>query len=119
MFKKFAFVAAGLVTLLVGSAALSQEQQGTQPQNSPMYFTRSACDIAPVMMDLLVNKYREELLFTGNGMTFDARTGQPMKGGLFFFTNQDTGSFSVVQVFADGIGCMLMNGTNFTPYLGD
>ena len=101
--------------LVVPTIALAQT---TEPQQLPTYFTRMPCDSAPKMIRLVADQYKEELLFIGNGMTFEARTGSPVTGGMMFFTNQDTGSFSIIQVFADGIGCMVMNGTSFEPWTG-
>jgi len=111
---KLTAVAFFLLAVVFGAQSIAQE---TQPQER-FYFTRSACDYAPEMMTLVTEKYGEELLFFGDGVTFEARSGQMMTGGLFFFTNQDTGTFSVMQIFGDGIGCMLMTGKNFAPYSG-
>ena len=66
-----------------------------------------------------IKKYKEELLFSGTGLTFSAQTGQPYNGGMFFFTNQDTGSWTLLQAFGDGMACMIMNGKNFRPYTGE
>lgn len=66
-----------------------------------------------------IKKYKEELLFSGTGLTFSAQTGQPYNGGMFFFTNQDTGSWTLLQAFGDGMACMIFNGKNFEPYVGD
>ena len=65
-----------------------------------------------------MKKYKEELLFTGNGMTFSAKTGQPFRGGMMFFVNQDTGTWSMLQLFGDGMSCMIMNGRDFEPFAG-
>ena len=83
----------------------------------PGLFTIHPCDKAETMFELITGKYQEQLLFTGDGMTFSPQQ-TPYQGGMLFFTNQDTGSFSVVMVFRDGIACMMMNGRKFTPYLG-
>jgi hypothetical protein len=116
MFKKLAFVVAGLVTFFIGSVVAAQE--GAQPQQLPHLLTRSACDIAPNMLTLIKERYGEDLLFMGEGMTFEARSGQAMNGGMMFFVNQETGTWSVLQLFGDGVACMLMNGRNFMPYGG-
>ncbi len=63
-------------------------------------------------------KYKEEMLFTGNGLQFSASNGQPYTGGMFFFTNQDTGSWTMLSVYADGMACMIANGKDFAPYVG-
>ena len=65
-----------------------------------------------------VKKYREEMLFHGTGLTFSPQN-QVYNGGMFFFTNQDTGSWTVLQIFPDGMACMIMNGKNFQPYTGE
>lgn len=65
-----------------------------------------------------VMKYKEELLFNGTGLTFSPQN-QPYNGAMLFFTNQDTGSWTLLQVFPDGMACMIMNGKNFQPYMGD
>ena len=65
-----------------------------------------------------IKKYREEMLFQGTGLTFSPQN-QVYNGGMFFFTNQETGSWTILQVFPDGMACMIMNGKNFQPYTGD
>lgn len=34
-----------------------------------------------------------------------------------FATNQDTGTWSIVQVYQDGTSCLMATGTAFTPYV--
>ena len=63
-------------------------------------------------------KYKEEMLFTGDGLQFSAANGQPYTGGTFFFTNQDTGTWTMISVYGDGMACMVANGRNFAPYIG-
>ena len=63
-------------------------------------------------------KYGESMLFTGTGMQFGAQGNQPFRGGMFFFTNQDTGSWTMLQLYADGTACMVANGRDFKPYSG-
>lgn len=65
-----------------------------------------------------IKKYKEEMLFHGTGLTFSPQN-QVYNGGMFFFTNQETGSWTILQVFPDGMACMIFNGKNFQPYLGD
>lgn len=103
-----------LLAVMFGSFSQAQEQQ---PPN-PMYFMRAACDTSQKMVDLVTTQYKEEILFIGEGMTFEARSGRAFTGGLIFTTNQDSGTWSVIQLFGDGIACMIMNGNNFTPYDG-
>ena len=88
-----------------------------QAQGKAGLYTMAPCDKVDTMFDLVSEKYNEELLFIGNGMIFSPQQ-MPYRGGMFFFTNQETGSFSIVQVFQDGMACMIMNGRNFAPYSG-
>lgn len=88
-----------------------------QTQQSPAVVLRQPCDRADKMFET-IKRYEEHLLFTGEGLTFGLQ-GQPYNGGMFFFTNQETGSWTILQVFKDGMACMIFNGKNFAPYSGD
>ena len=70
-------------------------------------------------MENIAKKHGEQLLFMGEGYTFQAGTGRPYLGGMAFFVDQEKGNWTVFQVYGDGIACMLFNGTKFKPYSGD
>ena len=80
-------------------------------------FLKAPCGTIPEMT-AQIQKYTESLLFHGTGLTFSPQN-VPYRGGMMFFVNQDTGSWTVLQVFQDGIACMIFNGTVFKPYDGD
>ena len=80
-------------------------------------FLKAPCGTVAEMTNT-IEKYKEEMLFHGTGLTFSPQN-QIYNGGMFFFTNQDTGSWTVLQVFPDGMACMIFNGKNFQPYTGD
>ena len=106
------------VTMAGMTASLAQAQESKTPEGEkPTIFTRAPCDPLPNMIETIA-KYKEDLLFIGDGMTFSAKTGQPHNGGMMFFVNQDTGTWSMLQLFADGMSCMIMNGKRFEPYTG-
>lgn len=63
-------------------------------------------------------KYKEAMLFTGDGQQMSTQSGKMFTGGMFFFVNQDTGSFTVANVYQDGMACIMAVGKNFTPYTG-
>ena len=69
-------------------------------------------------MQASIMKYSEYLLFTGAGLTFSPQ-GQPYNGAMMFFVNQETGTWTVLQAYGDGMACMIFNGKEFTPYSGD
>lgn len=107
------------VILTIASLGVAYAQDGKNPIGDiPTIFTRSPCDTTQKMTET-IDKYNEPLLFIGNGLTFSANTGQPQRGGLAFYVNQDTGTWTALQLFGDGMACMIMNGTNFAPYTGD
>lgn len=99
-----------LVALSYGSA-IAQE---TQPKFLPL---RAPCENL-VNMANTVATYGEELLFIGQGMSFSGPTGQPFTGGMMFFVNQETGTWTMLQLFGDGMACILFNGGEFVPYTG-
>ena len=62
-----------------------------------------------------VQKYGETPLFVGNALQFGLDQTS-YRGSAMFFVNQDTGSWSLVSVYQNGIVCMVAVGTNFEPY---
>ena len=92
--------------------------KGVAPgSQTPALLLKQPCDRADKMFDT-IKKYQELMLFTGEGLTFGVQN-QVYNGGMFFFVNQDTGSWTMLQVYKDGMACMIFNGKNFEPYLGD
>lgn len=80
-------------------------------------FLKAPCGKFEDMRNTII-RYKEELLFNGTGLTFSPQN-KVYNGVMMFFTNQDTGSWTLLQVFSDGMSCMIMNGKNFQPYMGD
>ena len=113
--------------IMIVTPAVSQQKQPEyppehreqleEPNTQKRFITTQPCDLFPKMLEI-VKGYNEELLFTGEGMTFAASSGQGFMGGMMFFTNQDTGTWSMLQVYGDGTACLVMNGRNFSPYGG-
>ena len=106
----------------------NNKDENTVPDNLPKtlppntnqslgVFLKAPCGTFEEMRGTVM-KYKEELLFNGTGLTFSPQN-QPYNGAMLFFTNQDTGSWTLLQVFPDGMACMIMNGKNFQPYMGD
>ena len=61
---------------------------------------------------------REEyLLFTGTGAVFGVE-GRAYGGGMLMFSNQTTGTWTLVQQMSKGFACMITSGENFRPYTG-
>ena len=100
-----------IVLIFMVSSASTQELKGKT------FITKQPC--APVV-DMLRTpaKYGEKMLFTGEGVQFSAADGRPYDGGAFFFVNRDTGTWTLISVYGDGIACLVANGKNFEPYVG-
>ena len=92
---------------------------GTATAQTPdkLLLLQAPCSPFPVMIET-AKKYGEKPLFIGRGMTFSAGKGQPYTGGMFFTVNQDSEkrNWTLFQVFADGMTCMIFNGNQFEPY---
>ena len=109
----FASVATASMTSNI--TAFAQDNGNTNTAKS--FIVKQPCDVLPVMLEV-IKGYNEELLFMGEGMSFAAPTGQGFMGGMMFFTNQATGTWSMLQLYGDGTACLVINGRNFAPYGG-
>lgn len=108
-----------IVSLLTVSSASTQETPMPPPGNgNKTFITRQPCAPFTEMLKTPA-QYQEQMLFTGNGLQFSAADGRPYTGGAFFFVNQDTGTWTLISVYGDGIACMIANGRDFAPYTGD
>ena len=101
---------AALIVALFATTAIAQEQE-------KFIATQAPC-ASWIEMNKLATKHGEQPLFTGEGLTFQAGTGQVMRGGMLFTVDQDQGNWTVFQIFADGNACMLFNGSKFKPWSG-
>tara|TARA_B110000046_G_scaffold6837_1_gene7190 strand:- start:3009 stop:3464 length:456 start_codon:yes stop_codon:yes gene_type:complete len=100
----------------VGDAIPIPKTVDPQTNQSAAVLLKQPCDRADKMFAVL-KQHRELLLFTGEGVTFGMQ-GQPYNGALMFFINQDTGSWTALQVYKDNMACMIFNGKQFQPYTG-
>ena len=100
------------ISLLATTAFAQEQNQGKR------FITTQACDPVAKMSDIVMNKYGEMPLFQGEGIQFAAPTGQPYNSAMMFFVNQDSGTWSLVSLYADGTACMVANGRDFEPYSG-
>ena len=95
-----------LLLLLIPSMAPAQQIYSVAP-----------CDTNLNVFKLLADK-KEALLFTGNGLMMLSPNYRYYEGTTMLFANQDTGEYSVVQVWPDNRACLLLHGRNFEPYGG-
>jgi len=77
------------------------------------------CDNDPSNLFKLVQNetYDEQPFASGNAIVRSAVTGEFFNVQTFMLVNAETRSFSLIGVFGDGSGCLLLNGNTFTPYI--
>ncbi len=109
---------ARIAALIFLFAVMVNSAVGQEQEQEKMVVLQSPC-MEWSEMRKLAEKHGEELLFTGEGLTFAYGTGRPYRGGMAFFVNQDKGHWTIFQMYGDGIACMLFNGGKFDPYVGD
>ena len=112
MFKRLALLLLVSSLTTVMSPATAQEES-----TAKSFITTQPCDRLSIMLEV-IKGYKEELLFTGEGMTFSARDRKGFMGCMMFFTNQESGTWSMLQVYGDGTACLVQNGRHFEPYSG-
>lgn len=62
--------------------------------------------------------YGEKLLFTGTGIQYDI-DGNPYSSIMFFFVNQASGTWVLLNTYEDGTTCLVNLGFGFEPYIGE
>jgi hypothetical protein len=98
--------------VLIGLLSLST----TATAETKIYYTQAMCTPFQVAADTIA-QYNETILFTGNLLTFSAQGNEPAMGRMVFSTNQDTGTYSIIQLFPDGMACLIGSGFAFEPYM--
>lgn len=112
-----------VVTLFFLSGINIASAQDITPDQQPekthkLFPVMLECDSQPEkIFSLVQNKYGEKPFAAGSILVRSAVTGQFFEAKAFMLVNPDTKSFSLIGMFADGSGCMLINGNKFTPYI--
>lgn len=97
------------ILALAAAPAFAQEDE-------KYFLVRQACDPLELVLETIENKYQEQPLFTGTGTVVHI-SGQPFTGGSMFFVNQDTGTWTLATLYADGTACLTAFGADFAPYV--
>jgi hypothetical protein len=97
-----------VITFILLSSKLSAQENNTK------FFSPTQICIPFDLAIATAAEYGEQLLFTGVGAQF--YQGIPINGGMFFFVNQETGTWSLVNVYGDGYACLINAGSEFAPY---
>ena len=84
-------------------------------QNLENFYTVQTC--APIMQMIVeASSLGETILFEGSSVQFHF-TERIVEGGMLFTVNQETGSWSLINVYGDGIACLAASGENFQPFV--
>jgi len=89
-----------------------------QAQESRTFAAQQICLPVQQMTFKVMNEYGETPLFSADGIQYSAVDGEPYKSDMMYFVNQDTGTWTLISLYGDGIGCMVATGNNFKPYSG-
>jgi hypothetical protein len=84
-------------------------------QDRRLFYTRQECAPVAQMVRDTAMQYGETALFTGENTTLGTE-GQPFRGGAMFFVNQDTGTWTLLTLYQDGVACVSAAGIDFEPY---
>ena len=89
-----------------------------QAQQSKKFLVEQICEPVQLMAAKVMLDYGEQPLFGAKGIQFSAVDGEAYKSDMMYFVNQDTGTWTLISLYGDGIGCMVATGNNFKPYSG-
>jgi hypothetical protein len=79
------------------------------------FYTVSECG-APLDQFSFSIDLDEEILFEGTSVV-KGSSGTPFFGGMLFTVNQDTGTWTLFSLYADGTVCTIAFGEDFQPSL--
>jgi hypothetical protein len=100
-----------LFLCLLAGPALAQE--------SKRFVATQECEHVVTMAGMVMQEYGEKPLFSGLTIQIAAANGQAYTSDAMFFVNQESGTWSLIGMYADGTGCLIASGTDFSPYVGD
>jgi len=84
-------------------------------QDTKYFNTKQECFPLGTFMNTVITNYKEKPLFTGSGLTVGI-DGTSYPGGVMFFVNQDTGTWTLATLYSDGTACINGVGSDFEPY---
>lgn len=97
-------------------ASLVASSVSAQDMSSVYFLTKQPCAPANVILDS-AKSFEEELLFVMNGVITHI-SDTTYTSGMGFLVNQTSGTWTLMSIYEDGMGCMIASGTDFEPYSG-
>ena len=110
---------ATMITLAAGGSTMAE----TEPRIQDDFHATSVvpCFESIVPLETAIAEYTDQQsLFNAIGYItlIDEEQREVDKGAVIsFYVDQDTGDFTILQTFTDGVSCILMEGTRFEPYV--
>lgn len=84
-----------------------------QSQTFESFYTVQTC--APIMQMIVeTTALGETALFEGVGVQYHY-TEEQIIGGMIFTVNQETGTWSLLNYYGDGMACLAASGDGFKP----
>lgn len=100
-------------------AAGTSSAQIAEPTRTTSWSVNFCSDYDTIVMDLM-NNYNEKLLFHGDGITTHIDNNGisvDIVSHTQMFVNQNTGTWSLIQVYNGGNTCYVTGGARFEPYV--
>ena len=108
MFRLIPWVFAGSVLLI--NPAYSQQE------NTKFFISKQPCQPWQQMTSTFAG-WEESVLFTGEVVQFDVKDNA-FQSFMMFQVNQDSGTWSLLSIYREGVACLIASGNKFEPYVG-
>ena len=106
-----------LCLIFVANTTFAQDQS-QQPYEVKKFITVQDCAPVQEITKIAMFEFGEQPLFYATGAQTAAQIDQSIWSDMMFFVNQDSGTWSLVSRYEDGMGCIVASGGQFTPYTG-
>ena len=94
---------------------LTVTQATAQEYTKKWFFVQQECMPIQQFMESTVGRYREQALFSAEGVTIGA-DGETYTGGVMLLVNQSTGTWTLGTLYGNDYVCIQGAGTQFQPY---
>ena len=102
------YIAAAVIALTVASSAVAEPRT---------FYSEVICNSDNrVALNLVEKKHGEMPLAMGRAILKDARTQKIHKVDMVLALNVKTNTYTIIGVFKDGTGCIILTGMDFARY---
>ena len=86
-----------------------------QEDTTKWFYVQQECMPIQQFMESTAGRYREQALFSAEGVTIGA-DGETYTGGVMLLVNQSTGTWTLGTLYGNDYVCIQGAGTQFEPY---